>query len=168
MRFFLLNFYLRNLNKVYSLGFSESLNYNSGEINLVKLPANKILLKYNKFIGSKYIQNKIYSIIKSINPDIIHIHLLAQNALNVYNVLPSNIPVVQSLHGPNFFCATSWGCIKSDSSPCDLGISEKCYKNKCVSLPVYKLYNKLDEKLRIQLKNKVSIFHCSSQNIWNY
>ena len=44
--------------KVYSLGFSESLNYNSGEINLVKLPANKILLKYNKFIGSKYIQNE--------------------------------------------------------------------------------------------------------------
>jgi len=102
--------YLQNAgHEVFSLGFSNILFRKSGEINIVKLPKNKIVLKYHKFFGSKYLQKEISTIIKSINPDVIHIHLLAQNALNVYNALPSNIPVVQTLHGPNFFCATSWG-----------------------------------------------------------
>jgi len=160
--------YLQNAgHEVFSLGFSNILFRKSGEINIVKLPKNKIVLKYHKFFGSKYLQKEISTIIKSINPDVIHIHLLAQNALNVYNALPSNIPVVQTLHGPNFFCATSWGCIKSDSSPCELGISSKCYKNKCVSFPVYQFYRTLDSQLQSLLKEKVAFFHCPSQNILN-
>ena len=74
------------------------------------------------------------------------------------------VPVVQTLHGPNFFCPTSWGNMKKDSSPCRLGVSLKCVTGQCIAAWQYPIILNLFSKI-IPLLDKVTVFHCPSENI---
>ena len=122
--------------------------------------------KISKFYGSKKIEQQVKTIIKKIDPDIIHNHLISKYPISVFNALPENIPVIQTLHGPNFFCPTSWGNMKKDSSRCDLGVSLKCVTGGCIPAwqypMIYNLFSKMPELLK-----KVTFFHCPSKNIEN-
>ncbi|SDH02420.1 glycosyltransferase family 4 protein [Winogradskyella thalassocola] len=148
-----------------TLGFDDDKQESHQNFNVIQNRKNRILLKKGKFLGDRIKQNEIKEIIERIKPDLIHCHLLTNNALNVYEAIPEGMPVVQTLHGPNFFCPTSWGCIKKDSSYCELGVGSKCYKNECVSRSVYVSYKMLDIKLKPLLSKKVTRFHCPSKQI---
>ncbi|HIP12507.1 MAG TPA: glycosyltransferase family 1 protein, partial [Arcobacter sp.] len=120
--------------------------------------------KISKFHGSKNIEDQIKDIIQKIQPDVIHNHLISKYPISVFNALPENIPVIQTLHGPNFFCPTSWGNMKKDSSPCDLGVSLKCVAGGCIPIWQYPIMYNLFSKMP-KLLEKVTLFHCPSKNI---
>ena len=117
--------------------------------------------KIAKFIGSENIEQQITKIIDQVKPDIIHNHLISKYPISVFKALRDDIPVIQSLHGPNFFCPTSWGNMKKDSTPCDLGVSFKCVSGGCVPLWQYPMIYNLFSKIPDLLK-KVTVFHCPS------
>jgi glycosyltransferase involved in cell wall biosynthesis len=125
---------------------------------------SKIGAKIAKFYGAKQIEEQVKHIIETIKPDIIHNHLISKYPISVFNALPDNIPTIQTLHGPNFFCPTSWGNMKKDSSFCDLGISLKCITSGCVPVWQYPMMYNLFSKTPKLLK-KVTLFHCPSKNI---
>ena len=150
---------------VYTISFDA--NCDEIEINkdfIINTKLSRVGQKISKFYGSKKIEQQVKTIIKKINPDIIHNHLISKYPISVFNALPENVPVIQTLHGPNFFCPTSWGNMKKDSSPCDLGVSLKCVTGGCVSVWQYPMMYNLFSKMPNLLK-KVTLFHCPSRNI---
>lgn len=151
--------------------YTISFDTDSGEVEankdfIINTNLSRLGQKISKFYGSKNIEAQIKNIIHKIQPDVIHSHLISKYPISVFNALPENIPVIQTLHGPNFFCPTSWGNIKKDSSPCDLGVSLKCVTSGCIPAwqypMMYNMFSKIPELLA-----KVTLFHCPSKNIEN-
>lgn len=123
--------------------------------------------KFVKFGSSQKIEKELSNIIRRISPDLIHIHLLSKFPLAVYNCSElNNVPVIQTLHGPNLFCSTSWGGLKN-SGPCELGIGGKCYARGCTGILSTLLYTQLQKRYWKSLHTKINVFHCPSINIFN-
>lgn len=121
---------------------------------------------YNKFVSSRRMRLFFRETLQRIKPDIIHIHLVSKYPLSIYPEL-QGYKVIQTLHGPNLFCATSWGCLNRNSSPCELGIGFKCYKRGCVSFKNMIAYCSLNRRLIKSLRSNISCWHCPSRNIYN-
>lgn len=129
-------------------------------------PKSLLKKKYAKFLRSRYLALHFRKVLKKINPDIIHIHLVSKYPLAIYSEL-RGYKVIQTLHGPNLFCATSWGCLRKNSSPCEMGIGLKCYSRGCSSLFNMFLYSLLYKRLFSLLRKNISLFHCPSLNIYS-
>lgn len=126
---------------------------------------NILVKKYVKFYGSKSLEKKIISIIEKIGPGVIHNHLISTTPIPVFKALQNfNIPIIQTLHGPNFFCPTSWGNLKKNSNTCDLGFSSKCVNESCISSWQAVLIKNLFIQFPDLLK-QIRVFHCPSLNI---
>lgn len=159
------NFLLEKGYDVYTIGFGE-IEKNDGKTFVVSCPKGKFLDKKEKFLSSKKLEKKITSILYQISPDLIHIHLVSRFPLAVYNSeYLDRVKVIQTLHGPNLFCATSWGGLKN-SSPCELGIGLKCYSRGCTSFINTLLYWQLSKRYNKLLHSKIDVFHCPSMNIY--
>lgn len=161
------SFLTKNGYDVYTFSFPEELPSNPLESDFFyKTPRNYLLQKGGKFIGNHFVINYLKNVIKKIDPDIVHCHLISKYPAEVYSALDARIPNIQTLHGPNLFCATSWGCRKG-SVPCELGIGIKCYLRGCMTLSETILYNYLDARTWDNLIGKIKFFHCPSRNIMN-
>ena len=146
--------------KVYTLSFGDK--NNCDEFNqVVDSKGSKI----EKFIGSRKLTGQIKNYISKISPDVVHIHLISKFPLAIYNTnILKRIPVIQTLHGPNLFCATSWGGLK-DSSKCDQGIDLKCYLNRCSPLSHTLIYWQLKMRYWSTISKHIDVFHCPSKQI---
>jgi glycosyltransferase involved in cell wall biosynthesis len=125
---------------------------------------NAVSKKIGKFFCSRTVNKQLKDFIENIKPDLIHVHLVSKYPYSIYSALAGQ-HVIQTLHGPNLFCATSWGCIKKDSSICKLGIGLKCYFNKCVNLYTYLLYQQLYLRTKKNIQKNVSLFLGPSRQI---
>ena len=144
----------------FSIGLDES-NCNENDIvYLINSSKNK---KIKKFLGDRKLDQFFKNKLKEISPDLVHVHLVSKFPLSIYKYLDA-YEVIQTLHGPNLFCASSWGGLK-DSRPCSLGIGLKCYSNGCVSLPSSLLYVQLKIRYWTDLKNNVNLFHSPSRQL---
>jgi len=93
--------------------------------------SSHFIRKVCKFTFNPFVYYSLKKCVKEIKPDFVHLHLISKYPASVYAAL-IGYPAAQTLHGPNHFCATAWGCLKKDSSPCELGVGLKCYRRKCV------------------------------------
>lgn len=148
---------------VYSWGAKE---YSDANYIICKEPQNRILSKCIKFLGSRKLAMHFRKCLDLVKPDIIHIHLVSKYPLVIYPFL-KGYKVLQTLHGPNLFCATSWGCLKKNSGACQMGIGFKCYFNGCCSFFDTICYKILSLRLNKNLKKNITFFHCPSRNIYN-
>jgi len=155
---------LKNGYDVYVLSFGE--NDMPSTKNYV-LSQSRFTGKLNKFILSSKMKNNITEIIDKIQPDLIHLHLISKYPLAIYNSNGLNdVKIIQTLHGPNLFCATGWGGLKN-SAPCELGIGTKCFARGCLSLSKTLAYMQLKERYWKSLNQKIDLFHCPSLNMLN-
>ena len=122
--------------------------------------------KLQKFLGDKEIDKSFITALETINPDLIHIHLVSKYPLAIYNNL-NGYKTIQTLHGPNLFCASSWGGLKN-SRPCELKIGLKCYRRGCVTLRAAFLYTQLQQRYWTALKENINLFHCPSRQIYEH
>jgi glycosyltransferase involved in cell wall biosynthesis len=122
--------------------------------------------KLQKFLGDKNIDKAFINALNSIKPDLIHIHLISKYPLAIYKNI-HGYKVIQTLHGPNLFCASSWGGLK-DGSPCELGIGMKCYTRGCVTLSASLLYQQLESRYWDEMKESVDLFHCPSRQLYGH
>jgi glycosyltransferase involved in cell wall biosynthesis len=94
-----------------------------------------IVRKIGKFIFNPSAYWQLRKLLRKYNPFFVKLHLITKYPSTIYSAL-RGYNVLQTLHGPNLFCATGWGCLKN-SDECDCGIGYKCYKRGCV--PFYEL-----------------------------
>lgn len=153
--------------KVYTLSFPPTMPEDRTDNDFAfVMPSSRVDEKRIKFIGSRAASEFVKQSIKRVQPDLIHCHLLSKCPASVYDGIEKNIPVIQTLHGPNFFCSTSWGCYPN-SGPCELGVGPKCFIRGCVPLVHSLLYMNLTRRLWRNMTDKVNVFHCPSRNIMN-
>ncbi|TKB46144.1 glycosyltransferase family 4 protein [Thalassotalea mangrovi] len=150
--------------EVYVLAFDKEANEHQRVISYVE-HRSRIVNKVRKFLGSNNISEFIRKKLEFIKPDVIHCHLISKYPIDVYESI-SKYRVITTLHGPNFFCATSWGGLMN-GAPCEQGIGLKCFRRGCTSLVNASLYTYLTNKLWNNLKSNTSIFHCPSRNIYS-
>lgn len=122
--------------------------------------------KIQKFFGDKDIDKAFVNTLENIKPDLVHIHLISKYPLAIYNNL-QGYKVIQTLHGPNLFCASSWGGLKS-GAPCELGMGVKCFTRGCVSLPTALLYQQLQHRYWKPMKENVDLFHSPSRQLYGH
>ena len=125
---------------------------------------SRFLSKIGKFLGVPSVYASLRKVLTEVKPHFIRVHLVSNYPVDIYSAL-HGYEFSQTLHGPNLFCATSWGNLKKDSSACDLGIGIKCWSNGCVSLPTMALYKQLSLRIAPSLKKNVLFFHCPSKQI---
>ena len=159
-------FYLASLGyEVFLYGWGDD-ELEDGNVIICRESASACDRHLNKFIFASQKRKHFREALRRISPDVIHVHLVSKYPLAVYPEL-KGYKVIQTLHGPNLFCATSWGCIKRNSAPCSMGIGFKCYRNHCVSFPSMMLYSLLNVRIKRYLRDYVSCWHCPSRNIYN-
>jgi len=141
----------------------------------------KIVIKNNlndkivKFFGSLNISKEFDKILSDINPNLIHLHLISSFPLAVYKSKAlKKYKVIQTLHGPNLFCASGWGrCLnqhelnRQHKDKRYLSPYVQCFSSKCCSLPVTLLYKQLSLRYFNDLKENVNVFHSPSRFIYN-
>ena len=123
----------------------------------------KALRKIGKFLYAPRIAQSFKNTLRMVQPHFVSVHLISKYPLSIYPFL-QGYPVVQTLHGPNLFCATGWGRTKS-GKPCELGIGLKCYLRGCLPISDALLYIVLSRRLLMHVKRNVDLFICPSENI---
>ncbi len=157
--------YEQDGNVVYTFSKAQQLSKDTTEKDyVVEESSNVIIRKFGKFIFNYKVYKELRKVIKEVKPDIINVHLVSKYPASIYLAIKGH-KVIQTLHGSNLFCATSWGCLSSDSQDCELGIGLKCYLRKCVSLPICLLYKFLDFNTSSLIKKVVTVFRCPSRHI---
>jgi Glycosyl transferases group 1 len=124
---------------------------------------SRVLKKAGKFLASPSVSRSFRQSLQIVRPHFISVHLVSKYPTSVYSQL-RGYPVVQTLHGPNLFCVTSWGSRK-DGTPCELGVGVKCCTRGCASLAETGLYMFLYKRLLASIKRSVDLFVCPSQHI---
>lgn len=123
-----------------------------------------LIQKIGKFIAAPCVYSNLKRVLQKVKPHLVRVHLVSKYPASIYPAL-EGYTVIQTLHGPNLFCATSWGNLKIDSSDCELGIGLKCWRRGCTSFVNASLYSWLDYRLQNQIKKVVKLFHCPSKQI---
>lgn len=155
---------LQNSYEVYTLAFDKEPINDEYIISFTESKNSKIT-KLRKFFGSATIDDFILKAIDKIQPDIVHCHLISKYPTSVFKALKGR-KTITTLHGPNFFCTSSWGGLKNGSA-CEQGIGLKCFTRGCASLTTTMLYSYMSHKVWKDLSNNTSLFHCPSRNIYN-
>lgn len=124
---------------------------------------SRLARKVGKFFYSKNVAAKFSAVLDSVRPDFVSAHLISKYPMSIYPQL-GNVPVVQTLHGPNLFCATSWGNQKNGDA-CEMGVGMKCFTRGCTSLSTAALYSSLYSRLLKYVKNNVDLFVCPSAHL---
>jgi glycosyltransferase involved in cell wall biosynthesis len=152
--------------EVYTFSFNadevedEKFNYSYREKSSIKQK------KLQKFLGDKDIDKAFTNALNEIKPYLIHIHLISKYPLAIYNNL-KGYKVIQTLHGPNLFCASSWGGLKN-GAPCELGMGIKCFTRGFVSLPTALLYGQLQSRYWSAMVDNIDLFHSPSRQLYGH
>jgi len=99
----------------------------------------RTIRKIGRFLFNPWVYRSLKNWLSAVRPDLVSVHIISKYPLSVYAAL-TGYRVIQTFHGPNLFCATSWGCIRKDSTDCSLGVGFKCLQKGCVSLPTFPLH----------------------------
>lgn len=127
-------------------------------------PQSRIKNKLGKFIGCNAIFEQLKQLLEKIKPDLVRLHLLSKYPADIYRAL-DGYNVVQTLHGPNLFCATSWGALKRDSSECEQGVGVKCFTRGCISAVELPLQMNLARRQTPLAQKNVNAFLCPSHQL---
>ncbi|MDG1873773.1 MAG: glycosyltransferase family 4 protein [Mariniblastus sp.] len=125
---------------------------------------NRLINKARKYTGSRKVASFFQQTLNLISPDLVRVHLVSKYPLSIYPYL-KHYPVIQTLHGPNLFCATSWGNLKKNSEPCEMGVGPKCCSQGCISAASYPLYQQFFSRLTPSVKAAVNLYLCPSRFI---
>lgn len=151
--------------EVYTFSHAPASATEAGPHDIVEIESkSSIVCKLGKFIAAPSVSRSLRSTLKTIKPDLVRVHLVSKYPASI---LPElwGYRSIMTLHGPNLFCATSWGNLKLDSSECELGIGLKCWERGCIPLSNALLYAQLYARLRPSLRNGHFLYHCPSRHI---
>ena len=126
--------------------------------------SNRLLRKTQKYLGNPAMHDALKRVLTDVDPDLVHVHLAQGYPTSIFSAL-TDYPVMHTLHGPNMFCATSWGCIKNTGQACEQGTGLKCYTRGCVSLATLPMHMSLAWRTARQAKRNVDVYLCPSKQI---
>ncbi len=157
--------YERAGHEVYTFSQAQARPEEAGPRDVVYIESEiRAVAKMHKFAGHAGVYRALRRLLAETRPDLVRVHLVSKYALSVYPALRGQ-KVVQTLHGPSLFCATSWGNLRQGGAACSLGIGLKCWRLGCVGPLQALLYSWLYSRLTPTLKRVVAWYHCPSKNI---
>lgn len=150
---------------VYTFSHAEERPAGLGANDRVHLESSsRVRRKLGKFGFSRGALDAFKRALAEIRPDLVHLHLVSKYPGAVYSAL-ADYKVVQTLHGPNLFCSTSWGSLRTTGADCEMGIGLKCATRGCVSwgrLPAHLAYRAQIDRWA---KPNVDLFLCPSRQL---
>lgn len=159
-----MEFLIKNGFDVYTYSFNKEVP--EGEKNFSYLENfSSVSQKIKKFFIASDVEKDFINVLNKIKPDLIHIHLVSKYPLSIYKHV-KGYKTIQTLHGPNLFCASSWGGLKN-CAPCEMSIGLKCWTKGCTSLPTALLYTQLQKRYWDDLKNNIDLFHSPSRQLYS-
>ena len=120
--------------------------------------------KAAKFSFNFNVYRELKRFIRQTRPSLVHLHLISKYPSSVYAAL-AGVPVIQTLHGPNLFCATGWGCRKRDLGDCECGIGVKCHASGCIALRELLLHWSSYLVNRYLARKHIHLFICPSKHL---
>ena len=120
--------------------------------------------KLGKFLYTPRLINHFKQTLDELQPDFIKLHLISKYPAEVYAAL-MGYKAVQILHGPNLFCATSWGVVKADGRACEQGIGLKCFRQGCVNLIQLPLHLNLNRRVHKTIHQVIEKYLAPSHQI---
>ncbi len=151
--------------EVFTFSKSEEISADKNDKDIIFCESKKSQIrKIGKFIGNAKLSHCFKNTLDEIQPDFVKLHLLSKYPADIYPHL-SNYKTAQILHGPNLFCATSWGALKRNSKPCEQGIGIKCYSRGCISFQALPLHINLYRRIRSSALPNVDAFYCPSKQL---
>jgi glycosyltransferase involved in cell wall biosynthesis len=128
--------------------------------------SNRFISKMGKFTIYPQLVRDLRRIVKSIRPELIKVNLVYKYASSIYVALAdADCPLIQVLHGPNLFCATSWGCLRKTGADCEMGIGFKCWKRGCAPITTVLPYLFMNLHLSRLIRKTVSVFLCPTRHL---
>jgi glycosyltransferase involved in cell wall biosynthesis len=151
--------------EVYTYSQSVSPEQSKSDADIVfKDSPSRSVRKLGKFLGNPRQKKHFKAVLNRLRPDLVKLHLLSNYPGDMYADLEPYY-TIQMLHGPNLFCATSWGAHKRDSTPCPQGIGVKCVKFGCIGVHELPLHLNLSRRINAHAKNNVNIFQSPSRQL---
>jgi len=130
--------------KVYVFSFDRESKKSEDEY-IYEETKNIFLKKLSKFTFNYRIYVNLKKYIKSIKPDLVHLHMHHKYPLSVLLALKNQINIYTA-HSPAWLCATGWAVTKDNFESCECGITWKCVNRKCIPfllLPFYYFLSKI-------------------------
>jgi glycosyltransferase involved in cell wall biosynthesis len=149
---------------VYTYSFNKEIPNGEKNFSYVEKDSS-VSKKIQKFFMASDIEKDFLNTLNKIKPDLVHIHLVSKYPLSIYKHL-KDYKTIQTLHGPNLFCASSWGGLKN-CAPCELSIGLKCWSRGCTSFSTALLYTQLQKRCWKDLVNNVNLFHSPSRQLYS-
>jgi len=150
---------------VYTFSHAVSLPAERNEHDFIHLEGKSAKLgKVQKFTFSPSAARDFQRTLKAVDPHLVHLHLISKYPTAIYPAL-RHYPTIQTLHGPNLFCATSWGCLRKNSMDCELGVGFKCFSRGCVPLRQLPAHYFLNRRVLPLARKVVDLFLCPSRQL---
>ena len=121
---------------LYIFTMSEEMHSESDESYIYRESDYYVARKSLKYSFNFMLYFRLRKYLAKLNPDLIILNLITKYPASVYAAV-RKYHCIQTLHGPNLFCATGWGCYKKTYRACPCGVGIKCFTNDCV--PAYQL-----------------------------
>jgi glycosyltransferase involved in cell wall biosynthesis len=152
--------------EVFTFSHSTEERFDGGENDYVHLESKRgYIRKALKFTHDYSVETQLRYALDESKPDVIRVHLVSKYPTAVYRALSGQVPVIQTLHGPSLFCATSWGCLRKDSSNCELGVGAKCALRGCISPLTLPIHLSMHARLSGLVRSNVSLFHVLTEHL---
>lgn len=122
--------------------------------------------KAGKFLFHPSTYRFLRRVLREVRPHLVHLHLISKYPGAVFAALRGQ-SVVQTLHGPNHFCATGWGALRTTSQVCELGIGAKCAARGCVPWSQLPLHLSLGAQTRALTRGRgrLALVMCPSRHL---
>jgi glycosyltransferase involved in cell wall biosynthesis len=151
--------------EVYRFGMDVGLPQQRGPRDCVFRESRfRAVRKAGKFLFSPGVYQALRRVLRTVQPDLVHLHLISKYPASIFAAL-RGYRAVHTLHGPNLFCATAWGCLKKNSAVCELGVGIKCFLRGCIpfaQLPLHWLGYAISRPF---IRRNVSLFLGPSRQI---
>lgn len=122
------------------------------------------LRKVGKFSFNPALYLRLRKVLAELKPDVVRLHLTAKYPQTVLSAL-AHVPVIHTLHGPNLFCATSWGCVRTTGKDCEMRIGVKCSTRGCVSAASVPVHSWVYQTSSFFARRNVALYLCPSRQI---
>ena len=151
--------------EVFTFSHAETPPDNAGPQDRVhRESASAVRRKARKFLFSFGAHRALKRVLDEITPDLVHLHLVSKYPGPVYAALEGQ-KVIQTLHGPNLFCSTSWGLVRTTGADCEMGIGLKCATQGCVSWKRLPAHLSFAAQMNRWAKRNVDLFLCPSRQL---
>lgn len=152
--------------EVFYFAFGEK-GIDEKNLTVIQEPQSRFLRYFHQFFIHPRGYAKLKEVIKTFNPDIVHLHNIDKHCLTF--LLPiSHHKTFRTIYDFGIVCPCGWGVHKDDLKVCRQGIGLKCIKHGCIHPLLYPLYRYLFQMKHHIQKRRVHGYATATELLKKY